>query len=199
MPADDSFADLLARLRRGQDRAGAEAELFRRFQHRLIALAGSRLDAQLRGKVDPESVVQSVFASFFLRQRGGQFVLHDWGGLWGLLATITLRKCGHRVEHFHAACRDVRREQAPLPDADDSGASWEALAREPSPQEAACLTETVEGLMQGLDERQQRMLALSLQGHTPAEISAEVGRSERRVYVLLQRVRQKLEALRDDG
>ena len=142
-------------------------------------------------------MVQSALGSFFLRERDGQFVLHDWDGLWGLLATITLRKCGHRTEHFRAACRDVGREARPRPLADDAHAGWEALAREPSPQEVACFTETVEVVLRGLDARQQTIVALALQGHTPAEISAQVGRSERRVYALLRRVREQLEALRD--
>jgi DNA-directed RNA polymerase specialized sigma24 family protein len=126
-------------------------------------------------------------------------VLHDWNGLWSLLATITLRKCGHRLEHFRARCRDVRREQASVPVADPSDPSWEALAREPSPEEVACFTDTVQAVLQDLDERQQKMLALALQGYTPAEISAQVQRSERRVYALLERVRRKLVALRDSS
>jgi RNA polymerase sigma-70 factor (ECF subfamily) len=109
-----------------------------RFAGRLIALARSRLDAQIRRKVDPESVMLSAFGSFFLRQRAGQFVLNDWNSMWGLLATITLRKFGHRLEHFRAACRDVGRESTPAAHADDSNASWEAIAREPSPDEVAC-------------------------------------------------------------
>jgi hypothetical protein len=75
MPADDSFSDLMTRLRAGDP--GAAAELFHRFQHRLIALARSRLDSRIRQKTDPESVVQSALGSFFLRERDGQFVLHD--------------------------------------------------------------------------------------------------------------------------
>src|SRR5260370_36540204 len=107
MPADDSFADLKTRLRGGDP--SAAAEIFHRFQHRLIALAHSRLNALLRAKVAPESVVQSAFDSFFRGERAGKFVLSDWNSLWGLLAQITVWKCGNRNEHFLPACRDVRR------------------------------------------------------------------------------------------
>jgi RNA polymerase sigma-70 factor (ECF subfamily) len=196
MADDASFADVMARLRAG-DQAAA-ATVFHRFARRLVELARARLDARIRQKVDPEDVAMSVYKSFFLRYAEGQFDLANWDSLWGLLTTITLRKCGHRVEYFRAACRDVRREQAAVPLADDSSASWEAIAREPSPEEVVCLTEAVEGLMQGLDERQQKIVALALQGYTPAEISEQVGRSERRVYALLQRVCGKLQALGDD-
>ncbi len=195
MAGADSFTDLMARLRAGDQ--DAAAEVFHLYAHRLAALARARLDAVLRRKEDPEDVLQSVFKSFFLRQAAGQFELHDWDSLWGLLARITAHKCGHRIEHFRAARRDVRREAGPPPSSADTLPGWEALAREPSPEEAACLTEMLEEAMRGLDDREREVLALSLQGHTPAEISAKLGRTERTVYRLLARVRERLEGLRD--
>src|SRR5690242_9456367 len=59
--SEPSFADLMARLRAGDD--AAAAALFQRFATRLIALARGRLDGLVRRKVDPEDVVQSVFRS----------------------------------------------------------------------------------------------------------------------------------------
>jgi len=177
------FPNLMARLRRGD--GDAATEVVRRYAQRLVALARGRLDRVIRTKVDPEDVMQSVYASFFRRQAEGDFELDDWDGLWALLAVITLRKCGHRAEYFHAAMRDVRRESegAELPAAD------------PTPSHAAMLTETVEALMRDLDGRERDMLALSLQGHDTAAISAEVGRTERTVQRVLKKVRERLEAM----
>src|SRR4051812_14113370 len=104
MPDEESFADLMARLRAGDQ--DAAARVYQHFARRLIGLARSRLDGLMRRKEDPEDVVQSVFRSFFARQAGGQFDLDDWNSLWSLLTVITLRKCGHRVEYFRAARRD---------------------------------------------------------------------------------------------
>ena len=113
MSSDDSFADLVVRLRAGApDAAG---EIFRRFARRLIGLARLHLDARLRQKIDPEDVMQSALKSFFIRHAGGAFDLDSWDSLWSLLTVITLRKCGHKLEHFQAACRDVRRETTPAP------------------------------------------------------------------------------------
>src|SRR5437870_434016 len=98
MPPDPDFRQIMERLGRGDPEAARE--VFRRFARRLVGLARQRLDARLRQKLDPEDVVQSVFRSFFSRQAGGQFDLDDWDGVWALLTLITLRKCGHRVEHF---------------------------------------------------------------------------------------------------
>ena len=130
MSEQDSFADLMGRLRAGDP--GAAAAVFRRFSQRLIVLARARLESTVGAREEAEDVLQSVFRSFFVRQRQGQFELPDWDSLWTLLTVITVRKCGNRVEYFHAARRDVSRER-PLAAATSSGGGWHALAREPTP------------------------------------------------------------------
>ena len=190
MDNEASFADLIAKLRQG-DPAAAE-RIFRTFARRLVGLARTRLTQDVRGKTDPEDVVQSVFRSFFTRQAQGQFEVAGWHDLWSLLAVITLRKSGHKVEHFRAACRDVTREVAP-PAAADSDASWEALGREPTPVEAAMLLETVENLMRTLDERDRRVLEMSLQGQRVQEMSEHLSCTERTIERSLERIRQHLE------
>ena len=184
---DTAFDDLMARLRAGDD-AAAE-EVFHRFAHRLIALARSRLDRVLRTKVDPEDVMQSVYRSFFRRQAEAEFDLGGWDGIWALLTVITLRKCGHRVEYFHAGRRDARKEIA------NGEAELDCVTRDPTPSHAVRLAETVELLMRNLGERERDMLALSLQGYAPAEISARVGRTERTVQRVLKGVREELERM----
>lgn len=194
MPDDSAFAALMDRLRRG-DPAAAE-EVFRRFAGRLIGLARAHLDARVRQKEDPEDVVQSVLKSFFLRQQDGAFDLEGWDGLWALLTVITLRKCGLRAEHFRAARRDVGREVVPLPD--DEASSWQAIAREPTPSEAAMLAETVERLLAGLEGHERRIAELALQGYKAAEISPQVGLAERTVYRTLERLKGRLKRLRGE-
>ena len=192
---DRSFDDVMARLRAGNQEAATE--IFNRFAYRLIALARSRLDSRTRAKLDPEDVIQSVYKSFFVRFAEGQFDLQTWDSLWSLLTVITLRKCGHHTEYFHAACRDVGREATPPPSREDSIASWQAIARDPTPSEAVILAETLEAVMHGLDERERQILALSLQGHTTQEISSQVGRTERTVRRALELIRKRLERMRD--
>jgi RNA polymerase sigma-70 factor (ECF subfamily) len=193
MPPDDSFADLMVRLRAGDP--DAAAQVFHRFQTRLIALAQRRLGAALRQKEDPEDVVQSVFKSFFRRQAAGQFDLASGDKLWNLLTRITLRKCGHRLDYFRAARRDVQREVALGPTADDSRPGPEALAREPTPVEAATLAEIVERLMRSLEESDRHIFQLSLQGESVAHISRQVNLSERTVERVRGQIRRCLERL----
>ncbi len=54
------------------------------------------------------------------------------------------------------------------------------------------LVETVEQLMDGLDEPQQEMFSLRLQGYTIPEISQQTARSERTVERLLERIRHRI-------
>lgn len=193
MASEESFGDVMARLRAGQD--DAAAQVFNRFASRLIALARKQMDQQVRRKVDPEDVLQSVFRSFFARNADGQFgEFESWDNLWAMLVVLTQRKCGRRMDYFHAARRDVQREVPVESPAGDSVSDVGATTEEPSPSEAAMLTETIEQLMRCLEPKHREVLALRLQGYQPAEIAEQVGCTGRTVYRVLDRVRQWLEA-----
>jgi RNA polymerase sigma-70 factor (ECF subfamily) len=190
MPPDDSFAAMMARLTTGDDTAAAE--VFHRFEHRLIALARLHLDARLRQKIDPEDVVQSVYKSFFLRQAEGNLLLHNWHDLWAVLALITARKCGRWAQHFRARQRDLDHEVA------DAAIDWEVFSSEPSPQEAAQLSELVVGLLRDLGQRDGEILTLALQGYSADEISEQLDRPRRTVYRVLERIKARLLRLDQD-
>jgi RNA polymerase sigma-70 factor (ECF subfamily) len=194
MSASGSFDALMARLRSGED--GAAREVFVRFASRLAGLARRHLDGRLAAKVDPEEVVQSAYKSFFLRQRDGGLDVGTWDGLWGVLTVITLRKCADRAAYYRAGKRDVARETAGKATDSSPAVNDLALDREPSPDEAAVLAETVEALFRSTDDPDERaILELSLQGHTAAEISEKLGRAERSVRRLRERIRKRLERM----
>src|SRR6516165_8877961 len=160
---ESSFDGLVKRLRRGDD--DAATQLFTRYASRLIALARSRMDKQIRQKVDPEDVLQSVFKSFFARYRSGAYELKDWDSLWGLLVIVTLRKCSQKARYFLGAVHDVRKEALP---ADNN---WNIAAKTPTPDEEAVLAETLEHVMSQLKDRDRQILELRLQGYSVPEIS----------------------------
>ena len=66
-------------------------------------------------------------------------------------------------------------------------------AREPTPDEALVLAETVEDLLSSLRGDERAIVELSLQGYSTQEISAQTGRAERTVRRLRERVRKQLE------
>jgi RNA polymerase sigma-70 factor, ECF subfamily len=193
----DSFPRFLVRL---QARDGEAArEVFRRFASQLIALARRRFAPRFRCKVDPEDVVQSVFKSFFLRYGEGRLEIDNWNSLWGLLTLITLRKCAERVAYHRAQCRDVARETS-APIGEEHGASWlEVPGREPTPLEAAELSETVGRLLADLNEDDRPVIELSLQGYTVREIGQRLDRVERTVRRTRERIRLRLERMQSQG
>jgi RNA polymerase sigma-70 factor (ECF subfamily) len=189
MTSQDSFG-VWAQQLQGGDPAAAN-QVVERFAQRLIALAASRLDPLLRSRVAPDDVVQSVFRSFFNRQRDGQFSLHGWDNLWSVLALITVRKCRNQVAHARAACRDVRRE-VPLADSAQEAAGLGLCSREPTPAEAIELAETVERLLGLFEPRERSVLQLGLQGHEVAAIAELLECTSRKVYRVLERARTEL-------
>src|SRR5262245_52881828 len=175
MTETSSFAVLMRRLRSGED--SAAREVFQRYTHQLVALARRQVAHRLAHKVDPEDVAQSALKSFFVRHRDGQLQVGDWNGLWSLLTLIVRRKCIDRVEYLSAARRDVSREVS-APQGQDQ--PWElAPDREPLPEEAFLLAETVERLFRAVDDDERPVLELSLQGWTAPEISLRLGRALR--------------------
>jgi RNA polymerase sigma-70 factor (ECF subfamily) len=193
MLEDQAFPRLLARLRSGED--AAAREVFERFAGRLVALARGRFNRLLARKVDPEDVVQSAFKSFFVRHRAGKLDARSWDGLWNLLTLITLRKCADRAEYFLAERRDAAREATASAGGDGPDAWPMALDRQPLPEEVAILAETVEHLFRDVSAHERPILELSLQGYSAPEISDQLGRAERSVRRLRERIRKRLERL----
>jgi len=172
--------------------------IFERFSRRLIGLARGHLNARLQHKVEPEDVVQSAYKSFFLRYGDGALAAEGWDGLWGLLTTITLRKCADRARFHRAERRDLAREASPADG--DSALPWrDAAGREPTPDQAAVLAETDERLLRPLDMDERTVVELSLQGCSTQEISEQTGRAERSVRRIRETVRKQLERQQLEG
>lgn len=175
-----------------RDQAGQA--VFERFTHRLIGLARNHLAPRLQQKVDPEDLVQSVYKSFFLRYGDEVPPPEDVDGLWCLLTRITLRKCADRARYHRAECRNLDREVATA--GSDEPEPWrEAVDREPTPDEAAVLSETVEQLFSSLGDAERPIIELSLQGYSTLEVCQRLGRAERSVRRVRERVRKQLERL----
>jgi RNA polymerase sigma-70 factor (ECF subfamily) len=186
MNPEPDFQHFITRLRAGDERACDE--IFQRYVGKLITVARRRLDARLQRKVDPEDIVQSVFKSFFAHGADGSLVPNDPEHLWALLVTITDRKCSKWLRHFEAARRTLRRETAGQID-------YDALARDPTPSDAAILNELVEQLLNSFDEREREIVARHLQNETVKQIREGLGCSERTIFRVQERARKRLRRL----
>src|SRR5438876_898216 len=92
MTAPMSFSQMLQELEAGSE--SVAAEVFHRYAGRLAALVRGRLDARQQGAVSASDVVQEALKSFFHQQRRQPYDLDGEEALWGLLARMTLYKCG---------------------------------------------------------------------------------------------------------
>jgi RNA polymerase sigma factor (sigma-70 family) len=166
-----------------------------RYFQELLALARSHLSARIRGREDEEDVLQSMYKSFCLRQRRGDFDLSSRDDLWKLLVQVTLRKARNTANRHLQGKRDVRREAgggaAPTNGTDEPGAFLDQIdTDEPTPAEAALLNEALEQRFQALREPELRRIALKkLEGFTNQEIADDLQCTVRTVERKLERVR----------
>jgi RNA polymerase sigma factor (sigma-70 family) len=188
---DAPSAELMA-LWRGGDQQAAEI-LFRRYVGRLLALARSQMSAWLARHIDAEDAVQSAYRSFFDGALAGRYVLRRNGDLWRLLSAITVHKVQHQVERHTAGKRSVALERHFGGESSLFELQGQMLAREPTPEQAAALADTLEEVFRGLEPLERRMVELRLQGFGLDEIAADVRRSERTVRRLLERVKERLQ------
>jgi DNA-directed RNA polymerase specialized sigma24 family protein len=166
-----------------------------RYFRELLVLARNHLSARIRCREDEEDVLQSMYKSFCVRQRRGDFDLANRDELWNLLVRITLRKARNAANRHRQGRRDVRRETRKS-GAEDSHANGTGTVLDqidfdgPTPAEAALLNEALERRMKLLSEAPLRQIAhWKLEGYTNAEIAAELRCTQRTVERKLERIR----------
>lgn len=189
--SESNSKTLLNRIQSGDELAAEE--LLSQFAGRLIALAKSRLSRKLSRRVDPEDVVQSACRSFFRHAHSGCYQASDGDDLWRLLATITIRKSAQHVRRHKAKCRSVSQEESAGNGGTLQLVAPEALAREPSPEEATALLEETHKTMQCLSQLHRRILELTLQGRSVDEVAEYAECSERTVERALKLARDQLQ------
>ena len=185
-----SHDDFLAGL--GAKDPVAEGEFDRRYRRRLCALVDREMGRRLRGREDPDDVVQSALRTFFRRFANGEFQLghSDEPELWGLLKKITYRKLLKHAEYHDAGKRALRKETQP--------ASGEPAEPDPSPAEAAAMADVIEAAVAGLEPPDPEIFRLRLEGHTIAEIAEHVGCKVGRVRYKLDGIGDRLRHLLGD-
>lgn len=184
-PPDATDASLLHRYRRGED--DAATELYVRYAERLRALAAAQTSPDLRRRVDPDDIVQSVFRTFFRRAAAGQYEVPAGEELWKLFLVIGLNKIRAVAAHHKAARRDVRTTAAggDYDRAVDSTPAADATALD-------ALRLTIDELLGPLPATHREIIELRVAGHEVAEIAAKTGRAKRSVERILQDFRHTL-------
>lgn len=188
-PPPRSDASLLRRISAGED--DAATELYRRYAARLIDLAAAKTSPDVKQRVDPEDIVQSVFRTFFRRASLGEYEVPDGDELWKLFLVIGLNKIRAVAGYHKAAKRDVRQT---------AGYDLVAGAGPVVPDDMArrTLELTIDELLAPLPETHREIIRLRIDGCEVAEIATRVKRAKRSVERILQEFREKLQGLIHD-
>jgi RNA polymerase sigma-70 factor (ECF subfamily) len=168
MTTDESFAELLSRVRAG-DAAAAE-ELVRRYEPVLRRMIHVRLVSdRLRRLFDSEDICQSVLASFFVRAALGQYDLTEPEDLLKLLAVMARNKVVTKARRVEASGQAGERVSlADLPNSVLTSGG-------PGPSRHAALKDLVNEVRRRLPFEENRMLDLRQQGVAWADIAIEIG------------------------
>lgn len=181
-PEDQTLIDLW---RKGDQ--DAARQIVERYFDRLMALAQRRISQRLASRVDPEDILQSVFRTFFVRLKNGQFVFQDQDDLCKLLMRITLHKTLRQVAFHKAAKRDHNLETNR---GEGHGEQLLALLdREPSAEATVAFLDQLEHFLRQLEPQTRQIIELRLQGHTNEEICQQLGVYDRKVRRAVERVR----------
>jgi RNA polymerase sigma-70 factor (ECF subfamily) len=177
-------------------REAAARQLWLRFASRLEGEVRRRVEPRLLARVGVEDMVQSICASFFAaRLPNGP--PRDRDELWRLLVRFTICKVANAADYHRAGIRDYRREAGPVGPAFD-GDGDRPVAFEPAershldPARQAVARLEFERLIGLLPADLRDVLILRLEGHTNAEIAAQIGRVERTVELKLKTIRALL-------
>jgi RNA polymerase sigma-70 factor (ECF subfamily) len=184
----DALPDqLLASYCRKGDQEAAR-QLFDKYMERLVALARRRISQRLASRVDPEDIVQSVFRTFFVRLRAGEFQFADQDDLCKLLMRITVHKTLRQVAFHQAAKRNPRQEMGQQDAADDR--LLEVLDSEPTPEATVAFVDQLEHFLARLRPDERQVLEMRLQGHSNEEIAAKLNiKHDRTIRRIVERIR----------
>ncbi len=185
MTEDPSFADLIRRVRAGDETAAAE--LVHRYEPAVRRSARLRLNPRLRRACDSLDLCQAVLGSFFVRVAAGQYDLDRPEQLLKLLATMVRNKLSKLVRHEQAECRDQRRIAG-------SAVEHEVAALGASPSRLVSARELLAEVQGRLSEEERRLLELRQQDLGWAEIARQVGGSPDGRRVQLARAVERVAA-----
>jgi RNA polymerase sigma-70 factor, ECF subfamily len=188
-PPVKTDASLLRRIKAGED--DAATELYRRYAARLIDLAAAKTSPDVKQRVDPEDIVQSVFRTFFRRATLGEYEVPDGDELWKLFLVIGLNKIRAIAGYHKAAKRDVRQTAG-------GEAAMGAGTTVPDDVAHRTLQLTIDELLAPLPETHREIIRLRIDGYEVAEIAERVKRAKRSVERILQEFREKLQGLIHD-
>jgi RNA polymerase sigma-70 factor (ECF subfamily) len=162
------FAELVARIRAGDERAAAE--LVRQYEPFIRREVRMNLRDRRLGRVfDSMDVCQSVLASFFVHTAAGAYDLDDPNQLLGLLVTMARNKLASAARAQYRQRRDGRRTAA------DGEAVERAAGPSPTPSREVAGRELLQQFRARLTAEERAIAELRADGVAWADVAARLG------------------------
>jgi RNA polymerase sigma-70 factor (ECF subfamily) len=168
MSEGNTFRDLIARVRAGDEEAARE--IVRTYEPTIRRTVRIRLaDPRLRRLLDSTDICQSVFGSFFVRAALGQYDLDDPQQLLRLLVDMSRKKLINHERRERAARRDIQRTQG--------GAALEfgVPAPDATPSQEVAARELLQEVRKRLSPDERRLAEQRAAGRDWAGIAADEG------------------------
>lgn len=164
----------------------------------LTRFVASLLGPGLRGKIEPDDIIQEVGA--YVYANAGEVDTGDQDP-FGWFCQVARRKVMDAARHFQALKRDARRESAmhAAPDATAGGLERVLAASITTPTRAFSRREKEQCLLEALrqlpEEQNQALTLRYLQNLSSREIAKRIGKSDGATRVLLTRALKRLEQI----
>ncbi len=162
------------------------------YYHDLLReLVGSRMDARLRRRVDPDDVLQDAYAAAFQSITGCSF--DGPGGFYKWLETIAANQLKETVRDLHRLKRNIGREQSRPPAAATSYPDLAERLVSPGTTPSRKLgrreaSSAVISSMARLTDDQRTVVRMRfIEDRSVAEVAAAIGKSEDAVHMLCHR------------
>lgn len=184
MAADNDFAELLRRVRAGDDQAATQ--LVRQYEPEIRRAVRIRLaNPRLQQVFDTMDICQSVLANFFTRAAAGQFDLESPEQLIRLLISMARNKVTDYARKQNATRRDTRRQKtdSALEGLSDGGES---------PSEVVAAAEMLQEARRRMTDEERYLAEQRSQGRGWAELAEELGEGQEAIRKKLSRAMDRI-------
>ena len=190
--SDNSVTQWITQLKQGNHEAAQR--LYEKYFRQLVESALKKLGHARRGAADEEDVAHDALKSAILGAQMGRFPgLHNRKDLWQVLVMLTDRKALDHRRREHAqkrgGARVLNQQDLANPRDSSSGGVVEAVARDPTPEEAAMFTENLHHRLGALNDHLRQIALWKLEGYSNQEIAERLAVSVRMVERKLRGIR----------
>lgn len=190
---DDGFADLIARIRAGDE--DAARVLIERFGPEVQMMVRRRLPARLRSQYDTMDFAQAVWSSVIVDCRERPEAFEGPGHLLGFLAGVVQNKVAREYRRRTRTKKyDIGREERFYVRKGEREVPRDVAGSDPTPSENVQAGDRLDQLVEGRTAEEAEIILLRRQGLTYEEIAAKIGWNERSVRRVIEAVRQRMEA-----